>query len=104
MLWLENVNSFTAIYGMPVCSAEEHAEHLRAISAYRYEPLAAKGAAVAKIARCYDNQSCEHDGWETSRAKRVVDLIAAAFPESLPGYEAMPWGVSSEADLAKARV
>lgn len=103
-LWRENVLSVAYLYGMPERHCEEHAGYMGAIRAYAHEPIFAKRAAVAKVARCWDYQSCEHPLYEASRAKKIVDLLMATFPDSAPGYEDMPWGISGEADLAKARV
>lgn len=104
LLWRENVSSVAYRYDMPERHGAEHAEYLEALEAYAYEPLYAKCAAVAKIARCYDYQSCEHPGWEASEAKRLVDELMGVFHETLPGYDAMPWGIADERDRAKARV
>jgi hypothetical protein len=105
ILWLENVASVAYRYNMPARHCEEHAAYKRAVRDYAYEPIHAKALAVAKIARCYAYQSCEHDGWEASRAKRICDLLEATFPDVAgPAYDALPWGVSSEADLKAVRV
>jgi hypothetical protein len=104
ILWLENVASVSHLYSMPERHCEEHAAYKRALRDYAYEPVHARAAAVAKIARCYDYQSCEHPAYEASRAKTIADLLMATFPESLPGYDDAPWGIADEADLAKARI
>ena len=104
ILWLENVASVAYRYGMPKRHCQEHAGYKRALRDYAYEPIAAKAAAVAKIARCYDYQSCEHPAWEVSRAKKISDLLLATFPATLPGYDDAPWGIADERDLERARV
>jgi hypothetical protein len=48
---------------------------------------------IIKACHCYAYQSCEHTGWETSRAKQIVERIEAHAVRSLPGYEAAPWGL-----------
>jgi hypothetical protein len=69
-----------------------------------YHPVA-----VISLARCYDCQSCEFDGWGESTAKKISDdiervavsLIPAKYrstykesgPYQIPGYEGMPWGI-----------
>jgi hypothetical protein len=106
-LLIENVKSFEACYrvrrrpkreGM----RDEMARALRDARAYRFTRRRAKPAAVAKIARCYDYQACEHDGWAGSSAKAIADALMAAYPESLPDYEAMPWGIGGVLDLMRA--
>ena len=104
MLWRENVLSVAYRYDMPARHGAEHAAYIDAIAAYRSEPICARAAAVAKIARCYDYQSCEHPGWEASRARAIVDGLMGAFPDTIAGYDAAPWGIACERDLARARV
>jgi hypothetical protein len=107
MLLRENVKSFEACYrvhgrpkghGMRV----EMARSLRQARAYRFVRRRAKPAAIAKLARFYDYQACEHDGYSTSAAKTIVEALMARYPETLPDYEAMPWGIGSAVDLLRA--
>lgn len=49
---------------------------------------------VIKACICLGYQSCEHDGWETSDAKAILDDIEAAAIRALPGYEDAEWEVS----------
>jgi hypothetical protein len=102
-LWLENVASVAFRYGMPDRHPDEYGEYLLAVSAYEWKELKAKPEAIAKVARCYAYQSCEHDGWMSCNAKVIVDILEERYGEELPNYDAMPWGISGEADLAKAR-
>jgi len=37
-------------------------------------------------------QSCEHDGWESSKAKAIVDALRSSAWHALPGYEDAAWG------------
>lgn len=46
-----------------------------------------------KSIACYSYQSCEHDGWETSRAKELCDRLRDGAISALPGYEQAPWGI-----------
>lgn len=48
---------------------------------------------IIKACHCYAYQACEHTGWETSRAKQIVDRIEAHAVRALPGYDAAPWGL-----------
>ena len=84
-----------------------HAENVRSVN-HRYRedgcpPFAYSWAAARKVpsipavqiikaAKCYAYQACEHDGWESSDAKRVVDLIIEHAILDLPGYSEAPWG------------
>ena len=106
-LLAENIKSFEACYrvhGRPKRHdmRDEMARGLRFARAYRFTRRRAKPAAIAKLVRFYDYQACEHDGYEASTAKAIVDALIARYPESLPDYEGMPWGIAGAADLMKA--
>lgn len=47
--------------------------------------------AVCKLCDCYDYQSCEHDGWKESFAKRFSDYVRGAAFREAPGYASAPW-------------
>ena len=47
---------------------------------------------VIKCAHCYEYQSCEHDGWEDSRAARYMEELIATAIRNLPGYDDAKWG------------
>lgn len=104
-LWRENVESVTYRYGLKNRDddrAGELAQYEAMIEAYEPRELTAmKAGGVLKVAHCFDYQACEHDGWETSKAKAALDSLAEALGRKLPGYEDGPWGISSEADLEK---
>lgn len=74
LLWQENARSIVARYG-----------DLPDLSGFRYyvpnRPFDAW--AILKASHCLDYQSCEHDGWMGSDAKRANDLIAANALRSL---------------------
>lgn len=46
-----------------------------------------------KSALCYQYQSNEHDGWESSQAKRITDRLIDSAIAALDGYAAAPWGI-----------
>jgi hypothetical protein len=103
----ENVASFEACYRVHARPKGhdmrvEMARGLRQARAYRFVRRRAKPAAIAKLARFYDYQACEHGTYETSTAKAIVDALMARYPETLPDYEAMPWGIGSAVDLLRA--
>ena len=54
---------------------------------------------IFKLIACFEYQSCEHPGWETSQAKRFCDALRRSEINKLPGYGEAPWGLD-DADLA----
>lgn len=46
---------------------------------------------IAKLADCLEYQSCEHDGFKTSRAQRQINEIRTRVLSLLPGYDRAPW-------------
>ena len=42
---------------------------------------------ILKACDCYDYQACEHDGWESSVAKRIVDAIRGSAVRRLPDWD-----------------
>lgn len=57
--------------------------------------------ALIKLLDCLDYQSCEHDGWSESYAKRFVNWATAWATHKLPGYEAAPWGYERPAGASR---
>lgn len=52
---------------------------------------------IQALVHCYNYQSCEHEGWEKSRAKRLMDkletqLVRAGANSTRDGIKA-PWGI-----------
>jgi hypothetical protein len=106
MLWRENVKSLRARYHGPDYE-DEHCDQDAEVEAYAFRQLhGVKPLPLAKIIDCYDYQSCEHEGWETSEARALCTAIQNAMNlpakhHDLPGWKDAPWGVHGEADLAK---
>jgi hypothetical protein len=50
-----------------------------------------KPGTLAKLLDCYDYQSCEVDGYDTSQALEITNAIRRALLRALPGYEDGPW-------------
>lgn len=46
-----------------------------------------------KILDCYCYQSNEHDGWESSFAKKITDAARSKLIMQLPEYDNAPWGI-----------
>ena len=75
-------------------NAEALNEFAQEASRHRYDPMAREPAVVVlKAIHCLVYQSCEVPGWDTSKAKGVLDRIAERVMRSLPGYDAAPWGI-----------
>lgn len=51
-----------------------------------------------KLCDCLAYQSCEHDEWEDSFAKRFLDYVKDSAIGKIPGYEAAPWHYDRPAD------
>jgi hypothetical protein len=49
--------------------------------------------AALKLVACYGYQSCEHEGWDTSDAKKFCAALTSALINALPGYDAAPWAI-----------
>ena len=52
-----------------------------------------KAIAIIKLIHSYAYQSCEHDGWEASKAKQWVDSLEHSLLHRVPGYEAAEWAI-----------
>lgn len=54
---------------------------------------------------CLEYQSCEHPGWETSRAYRFLNGLRVCLVSALPGYSDAPWewpATAAEDDARRA--
>ncbi len=49
---------------------------------------------VLKQIDCYEYQSCEHDGWISSKAREFCTELRDTMIGQLPGYDEAPWGIS----------
>ena len=95
MLWEENIKSVayryrdTAHLGLPGPADETTYIyfHEDATVGYRWSP-----AQILKAADCYEHQSCEHPGWESSSAKAFIDVLRKLAWTRVPGYEEAEWG------------
>ncbi len=48
---------------------------------------------VLKALECYEHQSCEHPGWESSSARAWCDSLRQQAIAHLPGYDAAAWAI-----------
>ncbi len=96
-LWRENLKSINARYpdtiddpdAIPGPAGVGPAQ----IEAYRFtriNPQLTAGEA-AKAIHCLRYQSCEHPGWEKSRAAEILLAVEARLVTLLPGYDTSPW-------------
>jgi hypothetical protein len=83
----ENAESLRAQYGRGAKEMIGEAPH-RFISGPALPALH-----VMKLAQSYEYQVCEHDGWETSKAKRWIANLISGLIYHLPGYDAAPWAI-----------
>jgi hypothetical protein len=58
------------------------------LKAPKLEPVAA-----LKAIQCYEYQSCEHPGWDTSEAKTFCSYLIEHLIQKLPGYAEAAWSV-----------
>ena len=100
--WSQNLASVAYACGMQACKHKDHERALAAIEAYEFTPFAAKPEAIAKVTDCCHYQSSQHPQWQGSRAQKMLALIQRRWRATLPGYAAMPWGISSGADRRRA--
>lgn len=84
-LYKENCNSLNARYGD---------EDFKGITIpVNYVPTIRNIFALAKQVNCYEYQSCEHEGWESSKAYKMCQAIKEGLLRNHPDYEAAPWGI-----------
>lgn len=81
MLWGENVKSLEARYG----GAENMVDP--AWEAYHWTRTDGPIITILKAISCYEYQSCEHDGWERSKAWWFCHSLTAALIGCLPGFD-----------------
>lgn len=84
MLWAENVASVNARY-----------EEANPAETYTYTPgQRLKVIEGLKAVLSYEYQSCEHDGWDTSKAFRLMNAVKDRLINRLPGFgDAYGWSL-----------
>lgn len=102
LLWGENVLSFTYRY-----EGRHQEDTTEARGRYLFDVPAHVDPIIAiKQIHCYAYQSCEHDGWETSAAKKFCDRLEAVLTRAAGAragagsdvrhtktYDDAPWGI-----------
>ena len=86
ILWRENIVSVKHRY-------PQDDTPLELADTYRFVPLDQPAVTVMKLINCLDYQSCEHDEWEASTAKQILERTYRILTYKLPGYDDAPWGI-----------
>ena len=86
MLWNENHKSVNSRYNEKTAVPVYH---------YTGRPNHLTPVEVLKAVACLEYQSCEHEGWGESQAKKWLAALSEAAISALPGYEAAAWEVNS---------
>lgn len=110
LLWIENLRSVTYRYPGDKSNDRPGPNGLgdREIRSYTWTRREVPDLWILAAAHCLSYQSCEHDGWEASEAKQIVDRIEG---ELGPVYgdrfgrrygvpcsaENPPWGINAAA-------
>ena len=92
-LWCENVASYRARYPNDPTEFAEYMYTFPTSKGSLNPPSLRPAIEVIKLIHCYEYQSCEHDGWESSDARKFCTSLLSAVISSLPGYDAAPWGI-----------
>ena len=101
MLWDENVRSVegrypdtrtTREYPGTAEAAEDVAYYVHPQASVFSQEMDFTPAQVFKSIACYDYQSCEHDGWESSDAYRFCHRLMEAVGGKQPGSSEAAWG------------
>jgi len=79
---------------------------------YKYDRRAGEGPGCSapspvetlKLVHCYIYQSCEHDGWKDSEARRFCRALEGTSARLVPGYDEAPWGWPPEPEPVAAVV
>ena len=93
MLALENLSSIEHRY--PGDHATERAayETIDVPPTAEHEARTLPRLAIVKACHCYAYQACEHPGWETSAARKLINAIETHAVRELPGYNDLQWGL-----------
>ena len=98
LLYDENVKSLHARYGDKLSSTEK-GDYLRRVKGKGWEYIAFPNSSplsIIKINKCWQYQSCEHEGHEETKAWKLTDAIISRQIDELPGYDQAPWGLDDE--------
>lgn len=95
-LWAENLASVTGRYPHDASGERPGPVDFEDTDTLTYTfdevPGELDPVVVLKALSCFEYQSCEHDGWESSEARLICEAVRSACINALPGYDAAPWG------------
>jgi hypothetical protein len=106
MLVCENVLSIRARYpdvdegGTAPGPCDEYWREPYTYADPRYRPTAVEGL---QALACFEYQSCEHDEWRTSEARRFCEALRHSLIQRLPGMNDAPWSWNAEEIRAARR-
>jgi len=87
LLWKENVLSVNSRYDEKSDVSEITSKDFRVVRWNSFSPVQ-----VIKAVKCYEYQSCEHDGWVDSKSKVFCEALKDDAINELEGYEKAEWG------------
>lgn len=97
-LWDENVASVNCRYPSNHEDRRDYGQH-RSIAGMEFDPVQ-----IIKACHCYEYQSCEHGGWNGSKAERFIKSLEKAAIRALDGYNDAEWGAPEFPSKRQPRV
>jgi hypothetical protein len=58
---------------------------------------------ILKAIDCYVYQSCEHEGWQDSEARKWCEALRAEAITELPGYQDAPWQITGRVEFISGK-
>lgn len=99
MLWAENLASIHARYPDTIDGGNYPGPldfTPEQVETYTYEPLEGSSLTAESVvnaaASCYGYQTCEHNGYQDSKAQQFVDLLATCTENAVGGGS---WGIDT---------
>ena len=100
-LWQENVKSVNARYN-DATDSEAYTIQPHELASVHWQEI--EPVQVIKACHCLNYQSCEHEAWETSEAKTILDRLINAACHALTGYDDAAWGAPETTSAKRARL
>ena len=69
---------------------------------WRWKRVRVEPVSVLSAIACYEYQSCEDPGWESSEARAFCNALRHAAIRKLPGYEGAVWAIQGAQDPTEA--
>ena len=51
---------------------------------------------LIKLIHCLNYQSCDHDEWDATLARKILATLEDHLIRTMPGYEEAPWGIEDD--------